>query len=63
LAAPSDDRQFDFNSPFGIIATTDGSCQTTNLELQPIVVSEIPNAKEDKLCEWTGKGKFSKLTS
>jgi hypothetical protein len=36
-----------FNSPFDITATTDGSCETTNLELQPVVVSEIPNDKEE----------------
>jgi hypothetical protein len=33
--------------PFGITATTNGSCETTNLELKPVVVSEIPNAKEE----------------
>ena len=47
LPAPSDVRQFDFNSPFGITVPTDGSCETTSLELQPVVVSEIPNAKEE----------------
>jgi hypothetical protein len=26
---------------------TDGSCRKTNLELQPVVVSEIPNDKEE----------------
>jgi hypothetical protein len=36
-----------FNSPFGITATTDGSYGKTNLELQPVVVSEIPNDKEE----------------
>ena len=35
------------NSPFGITATTDGSYGKTNLELQPVVVSEIPNDKEE----------------
>jgi hypothetical protein len=34
-------------SPFGITATTNGSCETTNLEMKPVVVSEIPNAKEE----------------
>jgi hypothetical protein len=38
LSAPSDVRQFDFNSTFGITTTTDGSCETTSLELQPVVV-------------------------
>jgi hypothetical protein len=47
LPAPSDVRQFDFNSPFGITATTDGSYGKTNLELQPVIVSEIPNDKEE----------------
>ena len=47
LAAPSDIRQVYFNSPIGISATTGGSCETTNLELQPVVVSEILNAKEE----------------
>jgi hypothetical protein len=46
-ASYSDVRQLDFNSPFDITATTDGSCETTNLELQPVVVSEIPNDKEE----------------
>ena len=47
LPAPSSYvRQFDFNSSFGITATTDGSYGKNNLELQP-VVSEIPNDKEE----------------
>lgn len=41
----SDVRQFDFNSPFGITATKDGSCGTTYLEMQH-VVPVIPNDKE-----------------
>ena len=43
LPAPSDVRQFNYNFPFGITATTDLSCETTSLELQPVVVSEIPD--------------------
>ena len=43
LPAPSDVRQFNYNFPFGITATTDWSCETTSLELQPVVVSEIPD--------------------
>ncbi|CAC5405272.1 unnamed protein product [Mytilus coruscus] len=45
----SDIRLIDNNTSFGIAVTTttDGSCQTTSLELQPVVLPPIPEAKEE----------------
>ncbi|CAC5422994.1 unnamed protein product [Mytilus coruscus] len=45
----SDIRLVDYNTSFGIAVTTttDGSRQTTSLELQPVVLPPIPDAKEE----------------
>ncbi|CAC5371139.1 unnamed protein product [Mytilus coruscus] len=45
----SDIRLEDYNTSFGIVVTTttDGSWQTTSLELQPVVLPPIPEANEE----------------
>ncbi|VDI27138.1 Hypothetical predicted protein [Mytilus galloprovincialis] len=49
LATAPDTRIIDYNTSFGIAANsqfTDGSCQTSSLELQPLILPPIPQAKE-----------------
>ncbi|VDI04572.1 Hypothetical predicted protein [Mytilus galloprovincialis] len=50
IATASDIIIIDYNTSFGIAANsqfTDGSCQTSSLELQPLVLPPIPQAKEE----------------